>query len=114
MRGMQKLAGDNLKVVPAECSTLCWVVFVASVITRHAQARSHLELKTQFIFCLVSLRLSIEHVISSEVISSKVNLSTEHLLIDFYIATILIDKSHRIIIGCFSFCRMTLCWLSLH
>ncbi len=39
--------GENLKDVWAEFSTLRWAVIVMSVISKHTQARSNLQLKTQ-------------------------------------------------------------------
>jgi hypothetical protein len=56
-RGVQKLTGDNLKVVAAEFSTYSLAVFVMSVIAWHTHARPQLELKTRPRFCPVSLSL---------------------------------------------------------
>ncbi len=56
---VQKLMGENIKVVWAKFSTLSWAVFGMHVIAWHTHACPHLELKTQPRFCLVSLRLFI-------------------------------------------------------
>jgi hypothetical protein len=54
----EKANGENLRVFWAEFSTLSQTVFVMSVITRHAQICSHLELKTRPSFCPLGLSLS--------------------------------------------------------
>ncbi len=58
IEGMQKLKGENLKVVWTEFSTLSLAVLVMSVTARYRQTRSHLKLETQLRYCPVSLRLS--------------------------------------------------------
>jgi hypothetical protein len=45
--GEPKLAGENLKVVWAEFSTLSQVVFVISVTVFHRKGQLHPDLKTQ-------------------------------------------------------------------
>ncbi len=52
--------GETLKLVWAEFSTLSQADFIMSPIALHAQACSHLELKTRPRFCLVSLSLSMQ------------------------------------------------------
>ncbi len=56
--GVQKLMGDNLKVVLAKFSTLNLGCFIMYANERHIQARPGLELKTWPRFCPVSLSLS--------------------------------------------------------
>ncbi len=59
MLAVQKLIGDNLKVVLAKLPTIIQAVFVFSATAWHGQEWPHLELKTQPRFCPVSICLSI-------------------------------------------------------
>jgi hypothetical protein len=56
---VQKLTGENLKVIWAKFSSLILAVLVSSVIAWYRQARPHLELKTWPRFCPVSLSFSV-------------------------------------------------------
>ncbi len=71
--GVQKLMGENLKVVWAKFSTLSWAVLIISATAWYRQKRQHFKLKTQLRFCPVNLSLSMEQpiLVSCNIFSSR-------------------------------------------